>query len=81
MFFPKNQSSELLIELSEEQQETVAGGMLITDEDGYYKTEQVSYSEEKTSKGESEEFSFPSSIQFGLANIVFPARRIPFSAM
>ncbi|NHC36389.1 CTB family bacteriocin [Scytonema millei] len=40
MFFSKNQSSELFIDLSEEQQETVAGGKVYENNKQYYiKTE------------------------------------------
>ncbi|AFY88788.1 MULTISPECIES: CTB family bacteriocin [Chroococcidiopsis] len=40
MFFSKNQSSELFLDLSEEQQETVAGGKVYENNKQYYiKTE------------------------------------------
>lgn len=44
MFFPKNQSSELFLDLSEEQQETVAGGKV-------YENNKVYYIKKETSDG------------------------------
>jgi hypothetical protein len=85
MFLPKNQSSELLLELSEEQQETVAGGFVETKE-GQYNNKTFEFKDEKTSKGESEDFvwppiSFTPPFQFNFANTVSFTREMPSQRM
>jgi hypothetical protein len=85
MFLPKNQFSELLLELSEEQQETVAGGISIETNEGHYNIKKVEFKDEKTSKGESEDFVWPpiftAPFQFNLANTTSFGGETPFFSM
>lgn len=59
MHLTKDQFSELLTELSNEQQETVAGGTSNEVKNSYHVTKKFEYSEKSTDKGEGKTGLYP----------------------